>query len=708
MKTVLGVVVGSLLVHLALVGGCAATTDAPASASHAGASPQGDAAGIGTSDVDRILVGDLAPAIASLRKRVADDPTDLRATVLLGIADAKVAAATAKLSKDPAMERMIVAKTFDRTSFTGRAPIAATPSFELVVRKSQDAVGYDDQAWLARNGLSNRVITLPPGKPGKREIPPGDLPEFVPASLGGQPVFTLYRHEDHTVAVYGDFFLGAPYLGVFAKDKAPRVYDLRNVVQPAKAIPLTGPAATEARGRQPDLPIRFAQLVGDTLVVALWKNGYAKNVDGKNGYVVALGPQGDVLWASAPVVADAMDFQVIGSHAVVAYGFRNEAMNLSVLDLRTGEIERSTELDSFPRRIERRGDDLHVLTDETERVLSLPENAPAAPPADLDAGAALGPPTLTGQARADLDDALDAVARHDAAAVRDRANRLATAGDELVTRGLERAAALLEAAAEGTGVDLTAAPLVRVAAPPWTHVVMDPEATAPSTRAPVVTEIAKRPPLGNPFPKAPLAEDSAFVLPPIDRGALPLGAPKWIPSHYGLEDLRAAIPRGDVTMLVYGGRYVVSVRGKRAERAFDLDALRHPPDPEPDHARFAIQDVTDAKLDRGVLYVSNGGGSYAKEARGKKGYMTALDYATGELVWRSDPLVSDAPFELHGEFILTAYGFTNESNYVYVLARATGETVSRTSIVTSPRWLFLDGHRLTIEGTEAGLDFSVR
>jgi hypothetical protein len=161
-------------------------------------------------------------------------------------------------------------------------------------------------------------------------------------------------------------------------------------------------------------------------------------------------------------------------------------------------------------------------------------------------------------------------------------------------------------------------------------------------------------------------------------------------------------------MLVYGGRYVVAVRGQKAERTFDLEAFRKPPNPDPAHARFAIQDVTDAKLKDGILYVANGGGSYAKEAGGQKGFMTALDYATGELVWRSDALVTDAPFAFYGDdYILTAYGFTNEDNNLSVIDRATGKTVSKKSIPTPPRWLSLDQHRLSIEHTLAGLDFSV-
>ena len=155
---------------------------------------------------------------------------------------------------------------------------------------------------------------------------------------------------------------------------------------------------------------------------------------------------------------------------------------------------------------------------------------------------------------------------------------------------------------------------------------------------------------------------------------------------------------GERLLLVYGGRYLVSVNAGAVERIFDLDALRHPPDPSPQWKQFASQDVTYAQVAEGTLYVCNGGGSYAREVHGKKGFITAIDFSTGQMRWRSDPLVCDAPFVMVGEAIVSGYGFTDEPDYVFVIRRADGKVLERLPVESAPEELFaIDANRIRVE-----------
>ena len=75
-----------------------------------------------------------------------------------------------------------------------------------------------------------------------------------------------------------------------------------------------------------------------------------------------------------------------------------------------------------------------------------------------------------------------------------------------------------------------------------------------------------------------------------------------------------------------------------------------------------------------TLYVCNGGGSYAREVSGKKGFVTAIDLATGVLRWRSDPLVCNAAtFAIAGDYLITGYGFTDESDFYMPCASPTAK-----------------------------------
>jgi hypothetical protein len=206
----------------------------------------------------------------------------------------------------------------------------------------------------------------------------------------------------------------------------------------------------------------------------------------------------------------------------------------------------------------------------------------------------------------------------------------------------------------------------------------------------------------------PFHADTPYFLAPVENGALPAGARADIPTHYAGEGLRAIIPNAEHLLLVYGGRYLVVTRGDAALHIFDLEGLRHPPRADAQWAEFAVQDVTYAQIAADTLYVCNGGGSYARDVDGKKGFVSAIELATGALRWRSDPLVCNATFAVYGEYLITGYGFTAEPDYVFVLRLADGATLSKKKLATGPETLRLDGNKLRVETYGHSYDFELR
>ncbi|MGQ0573944.1 MAG: protein kinase domain-containing protein [Pseudonocardia sp.] len=146
--------------------------------------------------------------------------------------------------------------------------------------------------------------------------------------------------------------------------------------QPSYALDLTAyaraPRALAGDEEFVDQQVRWARQVGDVLYVSHGHYTYARSSYGANAYVTAIRvPDGRVLWHSAPLVSNALTFEVAGEHLVTGYGFTEEDDHLYALDRATGAVERSVALASGPEYLVRRGDLLHVRCYSTDYVFAL-------------------------------------------------------------------------------------------------------------------------------------------------------------------------------------------------------------------------------------------------------------------------------------------------------------------------------------------------
>lgn len=117
---------------------------------------------------------------------------------------------------------------------------------------------------------------------------------------------------------------------------------------------------------------------------------------------------------------------------------------------------------------------------------------------------------------------------------------------------------------------------------------------------------------------------------------------------------------------------------------YDLAELCNGPDQEENEYSATTQYVRWAKAMDGVLYVSVGHNGYASEEPWSN-YMVAIDMSTDKVLWRSEPLVSNASnFQIVDDTIICGYGFTEEPDYLYLLDKNTGEKVDQIKLVTGP------------------------
>jgi hypothetical protein len=256
-----------------------------------------------------------------------------------------------------------------------------------------------------------------------------------------------------------------------------------------------------------------------------------------------------------------------------------------------------------------------------------------------------------------------------------------------------------------------------VAAPPWGYTLRK-KIAAPAGAAPTLKLVSEA--------KNAITDDAEwfqrhqvelqeYEVPNPMRGE-PGNLPPSIPPTFGKFLLVQAIRQADLNILFYGpdysgGRFVAVQRAQGGEivALLDFDAWEFAPDAEPGERMFVDQRAIWAAVDGDVLYVSHGHHTYARSSKGKNAYVSALDLTSGELLWRSAPLVANtANFVIVGGHIVTGYGFTAEPDFLYVLERATGKTVGKTRVKSGPDYLFYRSGQLYVRCYDTDYVFELR
>lgn len=116
----------------------------------------------------------------------------------------------------------------------------------------------------------------------------------------------------------------------------------------------------------------------------------------------------------------------------------------------------------------------------------------------------------------------------------------------------------------------------------------------------------------------------------------------------------------------------------------NLDLLCNGPDDVEGKFSAQSQFIRYAEIVDGILYASIGHWGYASEEPWSS-YMVAIDLDTKELLFRSEPLVSNANnFKIVDNTIICGYGFTAEPDYIYLLDRFTGEKIETITVNSAP------------------------
>lgn len=197
--------------------------------------------------------------------------------------------------------------------------------------------------------------------------------------------------------------------------------------------------------------------------------------------------------------------------------------------------------------------------------------------------------------------------------------------------------------------------------------------------------------------------------------ALPLVAdpPPWVPATVGDLPRLQVINQGSTLIATYGRGYDASVLlvfgpNGNVRGAFDFTNWLTPVEALPGDEAFVHGGVRWAWVVEEVLYVTTSHRTYSASSKGKNAFLSAIDLGTGALRWQSDPLVCNAQdFVVIGDSLVCGYGFTAESDALYVLDRATGAVLSSTKLKTGPDYFIVRGEELFVRTYNTDYVFSI-
>lgn len=590
---------------------------------------------------------------AAIRAR----PEDLASQALLIAATARQERFSLESENALANVRPIDLEPPTKASFAANGVDPRPGAADVKLKKASEAKNLivDDADWFKKHDLKNPWV-----RPG-----PSDVPEHLPRLLFGGRINQLFDHGDHQIGVYG------ASLVVAAEGKAPLVFTLKQSVGAA---------------------IRFAQLVGTTLVVAM--NTFAA-LQPESIVAAYDARSGALRWSSEPGVTTAETFAVTRDHLVTGSGGSAAPDFVWLLDLVTGKTLSKLPVKTAATYLLPKGDRVFVRAYDVDYEFSFSSSpAPALAPVLPDAIAK--DRALSEASRCALGAAVAATDARDVPRLKEAIRALATARtDRTISSSFEGALRFLEQQAKIPALDLTVSAPVRLPEPSWDQQTVTPAQPSPPPDAKpklVKTKSASANPSALIMRRGTYHPSKPWPIAPVEQGALPPGARRDIPTHYGLESLGAIIPSEDRLLLVYGGRYVAITKDTKTEAVFDLESFRHPPKVNPQWKEFAVGDVTFALTSGDVLYVANGGGSYAREMFGKKAFMSAISISTKKLLWRSAPLVhGGGPFALWKEYLVTGYGFTDEPDNLFLIRRDNGVTAAKLPLDSGPDEILVTG-----------------
>lgn len=122
---------------------------------------------------------------------------------------------------------------------------------------------------------------------------------------------------------------------------------------------------------------------------------------------------------------------------------------------------------------------------------------------------------------------------------------------------------------------------------------------------------------------------------------------------------------------------------------------------------YVFQRIIWAKAEDGILYVATGHYTYAASSP-HNAYITAIDLEDYHVIWKTRPLICNSlSFEVIGDAIVCGYGFTNESDFLYILDKKTGMVQEIIPLTTAADYIYRQDDILYVHTYDTDLKFQI-
>ena len=158
-----------------------------------------------------------------------------------------------------------------------------------------------------------------------------------------------------------------------------------------------------------------------------------------------------------------------------------------------------------------------------------------------------------------------------------------------------------------------------------------------------------------------------------------------------------------------GGKCRIQVVDGEKGEVFELDFsdFEYAGDFKQSEKEFVRQQIWYAQVKDHILYLSIGHLTYA-ESSPHNAYVAAVDLAEKKLLWKSQPLVSNAAnFVIKGDVLLCGYGFTAEPDYIYQLDLGSGKVIDKTAVKSKADYLILKDNILYVRTYNTDYTFRI-
>ncbi len=140
---------------------------------------------------------------------------------------------------------------------------------------------------------------------------------------------------------------------------------------------------------------------------------------------------------------------------------------------------------------------------------------------------------------------------------------------------------------------------------------------------------------------------------------------------------------------------------------FDFENYQYK-NPLSEDTPYMEQQLRYAQIKDDVLYFSISHLTYSSSLP-QHAYVGAIDLKEKTLLWKSNPLVSNARnFAIIGDVLLCGYGFTAEPDYIYQLDLASGQTIGQTPVKSMADYLILKDDTLYVRTYDTDYTFQVQ